>query len=54
MEIQEIIMKRRAEAGLFLEFVVPGRETTFTCYPKDEATKTAWLAKYLAKGWTRV
>lgn len=45
---------RRTEAGLRLEFVVPGQADTFTCYAKDEDQKAAWLSKYAAKGWTLV
>lgn len=52
--ILEMAMRRRADAGLRLEFVVPGRDDTFVCYAKDETQKQAWLASYSKRGWMLV
>ena len=54
MTVQEIIMQKRTEAGLRLEFNVPDRASTFTCYPKDDAQKQKFLDNADAKGWTLV
>jgi hypothetical protein len=49
MTIQEQIMAKRL--GLRLAFIVPGRKDVFVCYPKDEASKAAWLATAERQGW---
>lgn len=42
---------KRAAAGLAITFRIPGRPDDFVCYPKDEATKAAWIASGERKGW---
>jgi hypothetical protein len=41
----------RNKTGMILRFEIPGREDTFTCYPKDDASKRKWLEQAAAKGW---
>jgi hypothetical protein len=51
MTIQEQIMAGRQQADLRLAFIVPGRDDPFVCYPKDETSRDAWLAKAEQQGW---
>ena len=49
-DIIKLAMERRAKAGLCLVFKIKG-QPDFTCYPKDEAQKAAWIASGASKGW---
>jgi hypothetical protein len=51
MSIQERVMAWRQQADLRLAFIVPGRDDPFVCYPKDEVSRTEWLAKAEQQGW---
>lgn len=50
-EFLAAVMAQRAKHGLVLSFHVPDHADLFTCYPKDEAQKAAWLERAAAKGW---
>ena len=49
-EILNAAIARRTAMGLKLRLLTPDGETTL--YPKDHATKAAWLADAQRKGYT--
>jgi hypothetical protein len=51
MNIQEQIMRGRAQQGLRLTFIIPGRLDVFVCFPKDDASAAEWMAKAQKRGW---
>ena len=48
-EIRKAAMARRTIQGLKIRLLTPDREMTL--YPKDHATKQAWLRDALRKGY---
>jgi hypothetical protein len=51
MSFQEQIMKGRAQQGLRLAFIIPGRLDVFVCYPATAARAAEWMAKAEKRGW---
>tara|TARA_R110000868_G_scaffold150541_2_gene373783 strand:- start:702 stop:929 length:228 start_codon:yes stop_codon:yes gene_type:complete len=56
--INRVIASRTART-LFLEFHIPEREALtgdgyWSCYPKDEEQKAAWIQSGIAKGWKHI
>lgn len=57
MNAMELIARKKSERsanGLRLEFVIPGRDTTFIRYVRDEEQKERILKMAADDGWTRV
>ena len=48
-EIRNMAMAKRTTMGLKLRLLTPDGETTL--YPKDHATKAAWIASAKAQGY---
>ena len=51
MSIQEQVMAKRAQKGLRLVFIIPGRPDPFVCYPATNASAAEWLTKAEERGW---
>ena len=49
-QIRQTAMQRRTQQGLKIRLLTP--DGTTTLYPKDHATKRAWLADATRKGYT--
>jgi hypothetical protein len=43
---------KRTESGLYLDFIIPGREGPWRCFPSSEAVKAKWIENGARKGWT--
>ena len=51
MSIQGQVMAKRAQQGLRLTFIVPGRADVFVCYAATPVSVIEWLAKAEKRGW---
>jgi hypothetical protein len=49
-DIRTMVMAKRTAQGLKIRLLTPEGETTL--YPKDHATKQAWIAGAIRKGYT--
>jgi hypothetical protein len=51
MSIQEQVMAKRAQQGLRLALIIPGRPDPFVCYPATDASAAEWMTKAEKRGW---